>query len=354
MSFLGPPMSHLRGEGLRHLGSAPEPGRRGPAKAMGSMLALPGGPAGNAAANRQRSVDPLRREVHPEEMRAPRRLRPSTRWFITVRCMRAQYRLRPDIARTHAFGYFLGRALAAHSGVRLFAAVQMSNHLHLVLEDQHGRLDRFMAQLLSPLAKALNAMDELRGQVWERRYSAIEILDDEALVDRIAYTLTNPAAANLVDDVHHWPGLLLGPGGTTFGEYTRFRKPAFDRARYAGLDVEEKDFTETVHILVDSGPEAAAEAVQARVEALRRGRTGPVLGVADVLKQRPLDAPKRSKRSPAPLCHTAHLGTWLAFRDAWKAFVANYRAASKAFRDGALETPFPDWTFRPSIPHLGG
>ena len=40
-----------------------------------------------------------------------------------------------------------------------------------------------MAQLLSPLAKALNAMDDLRGQVWERRYSAIEILDEVALVD---------------------------------------------------------------------------------------------------------------------------------------------------------------------------
>ena len=57
-------------------------------------------------------------------------------------------------------------------------------------------------------AKALNEMDRVRGQVYERRYSAIEILDDDALVDRIVYTLTNPAAADLVAEVEARPGLI--------------------------------------------------------------------------------------------------------------------------------------------------
>jgi hypothetical protein len=34
-----------------------------------------------------------------------------------------------------------------------------------------------------------------RGQSTERGYAAIEIVDDDALLDRIVYTVTNPAAA---------------------------------------------------------------------------------------------------------------------------------------------------------------
>ena len=156
--------------------------------------------------------------------------------------MRAEYRLRPDIGRVHAVGVFLGRALQAHPGIKLFAAAQMSNHLHLVLEDRDGHLDRFMCHFLSPLARALNAMDLVRGQVWERRYSAIEILDDDALRDRIAYTMTNPLPPDLVERLEDWPGLLLGPGGAPFGEFARFRKRDFDRARRAGHEVEEAKF----------------------------------------------------------------------------------------------------------------
>ena len=145
---------------------------------------------------------------------------------------------------------------------------------------------------------------------------------------------------------------MVGASGST----TRLWKRAPDRTQ-ADSDLDGEDFgrsVETARVVVAEGPEEAAHAVGARVEALRRARTGRVLGVDRVLRQRTLDAPRRPKRSPAPLCHAAHRHVWLAFRDAWRAFVADYRAASKAFRAGALATPFPDWTFRPSTPLLGG
>lgn len=269
--------------------------------------------------------------------------------------------MRPDRARVHALGVFLGRALADHPAVRLFAAVQMSNHIHLVLEDGAGVLDRFMAQLLSPLAKALNGMDGIRGTVWERRYSALEIVDDAALVDRIAYTVTNPVAADLVERAEAWPGLVLAPGFTESGTFTRFRKRANDRACEAAGPAETVDpgaFEEEVAVGVESptlelgdARELARAAVAGRTAMLRRRRGDKrVLGVGRVLEQKVFDAPRRSKRSPAPLCHAGSAELWEAFRVGWQKYVAAYREASAAFRAGVLHCPFPDWSFRPSLP----
>lgn len=298
-------------------------------------------------------------------MRRPRRLQPGARWLVTVRCARAQFRLRPDHQRLHALGFFLGRALQAHPGVQLHAAVQMSNHIHLVLTDTQGELDRFMERFLGPLAKALNAFEGVRGQVFERRYAATEILDDDALLERIVYTLTNPAAADLVAGLHEWPGLCLGPGGQEEASFQRFRKPAYDRAlRAAGGDVSAvrpEDFLEIVNVEIhlpelDRDRDVRSEvqrAVQLRLDQLAEARAGKrVLGAQKVLAQKVWDAPEHPKRSPMPLCHASSLELWLAFRDAWRDFVRTFRQASAVFRAGVLDVPFPEWSFRPSSPIL--
>jgi REP element-mobilizing transposase RayT len=298
-------------------------------------------------------------------MRRPRRLQPGARWFVTVRCARAQFRLRPDTQRLHALGLFLGRALAAHTGVHLHAVIQMSNHLHLVLTDTQSELDRFMERFLGPLAKALNAIDGVSGQVFERRYAATEILDDGALVDRLAYAVTNPGAADLVARVEDWPGLCLWPGGQEEASFQRFRKPAHDRAvRAAGGDasaVRREDFLEIVRVELalpelDSGRDVRGEVsrvVRHRLGELAEKRGGKrVLGARKVLAQKVWDAPERPKRSPMPLCHASSLELWVAFRDAWRDFVRSFREASALFRAGFLHVRFPEWSFRPSLPIL--
>ena len=269
-------------------------------------------------------------------VRSPRRLVPGAVWFVTVRCARAQFRLRPDPARVDAFGRALGRALELHPTIRLFGAVQMSNHIHLVLEDGTGVLDRFMCQFLGPLAKAVNGIDGTSGQVYERRYSAIEILDDESLLDRIAYTVANPVAAGLVERVEDWPGVVLGPG---FAEERTF-------SRAEGGDV-----AVTVHSPVPR--ERVRALVEGRIVEIARARgQKPVLGVAKVLRQDVFGAPEQPKRSPAPECLAACARLREAFRERWRDFIDAYRRASAAFRTGALGAHFPDWSFRPSLPLL--
>ncbi len=273
-------------------------------------------------------------------MRSPRRLAPNTVWFVTARCARAQFRLRPDPERVEAFGRALGRALEVHPAVRLFAAVQMSNHLHLVVEDGAGVLDRFMCQFLGPLAKAVNELDDVSGQVYERRYSAIEILDDGALLDRITYTLTNPVAAGLVERVELWPGLIVGPG---FVESRIFARKGPEKGEL-WVDVD-----------VPLPREWVRSGVRSREEHLLKDRgRRPVLGTAKVLAQSVFGAPEHPKRGPAPICLAACAELREEFRVRWRAFVDAYRRASAAFRTGALEVPFPDWSFRPSLSQRTG
>lgn len=295
-------------------------------------------------------------------MRRLRRQRPGAQWFVTARCARAQYRLRPDAERTQVVTYCLGAALERFPGIRLHAAVAMSNHLHLVVTDRSGELADFMCYLLGPLAKAMNQLDSVRGQFFERRYSATEIVDDDALLDRVAYTVTNPAAANLVGTVEGWGGLCLWQSGTLTVEGSRFRKQAYTRALQAGADKqpEREAFTSRVRVNVEvieiAGRDVTSElkaAVDQRLKSLATGRSGSrVLGMRKVLAQSVFDTPNRPKRSPLPLCHASTADAWRAFRDGWRRFTGAYRMASERFRGGVLSAPFPEHAFRPPTPLL--
>ncbi|MEQ8978454.1 MAG: hypothetical protein RL846_11035 [Deltaproteobacteria bacterium] len=298
--------------------------------------------------------------LFPSRMRRPRRLTPGARWFVTVRCARSQFRLTPDIDRTELFKFFLAKALKRCDGVRLHAAVQMSNHFHLVLTDERSQLADLMEYLDGQLARALNAVDQVRGQVLERRYSAIEIVDDEALANRIVYTVTNPPAAGLVRSHRDWPGLVAWCGGQAVTlpcarfHWKRYRR-AFDRAMRLGDEVPSReDFTERVELHLDTDDTLDLEDVRAaihqREDRLARDRSGDVLGVETVLATDPLHEPERTKRGPAPLCHASTRDAWMAFRDGWRWFVMTYREASAAFRKGRLGTYFPEHTFRPRLP----
>ncbi len=207
-----------------------------------------------------------------------------------------------------------------------------------------------------PSAKTLNALDETRGQVFERRYSAIEIVDDEALLDRIAYTVTNPAAANLVPTVEAWQGLCLWQGGDQDMDFSRVRNKEYERARAAAEnsgDVDIEDFTDRYDAVVTPVEGELDERVEARLDMLAEKYRGKrPLGMKAVLAEDTSAAPNHPKRSPMPLCHASCPDTWRAFRQSWRAFEHAYRVASEIFRGGALGAVFPEHCFRPSMPLL--
>lgn len=292
-------------------------------------------------------------------MRPPRRLRPNARFFVTIRCARAQYRLRPDPVRRNLMGFYLGRALERHEGVQVHAVVQMSNHLHIVVTDTRAELDRFMAAFLGPLAKALNRLDGTSGQVWQTRYRATETVDDDALLSRIVYTVLNPVAAGLVAHPGAWSGLLLWFGGRRSETFQRFRRRDYERALCAARghqsQVDARAFVDQVTVSLSALDirglrQRLVRAVHVGTRAHARARQPKsVLGMRRVLRQPPFGAPQKPKVAPAPLCHASSPEAFLAFRDGWRDWVRHYRAASTAYRSGALDVLFPEHAFRPWI-----
>jgi len=268
----------------------------------------------------------------------------------------AQFRLRPDEVRTNLIVFWLGVALRHHPDVALHAVVVMSNHLHACLTDGSGELSSFMGHWLGNVARAVNRLDGTSGPVFEQRYSAGEILDDEAMLERIIYAVTNPVAAGLVTRAADWGGLCLWQGGRVRAEGTRLRHREWMTARArAETEVEREAFVDhaTVEITPLDGANTTAEliaGVEARTAELQRDRgAARSLGMRKVLRQKVFDAPETPKRSPRPLCHASTAELWLAFRDGWRRFVQTYRVASEAFCAGNLNAPFPEHTFRPPL-----
>jgi len=257
-------------------------------------------------------------------------------------------------------GYWLARAQQRHPGIAIVAACQMSSHLHLETIDRRSELSSFMAYFLKNLSSALNYVDHRRGQSFERRFAALEIVDDAALVERVAYTITNPVEAGVVRTHGEWPGVCLFAGREVQRRaYWRFRSVAHESAivdaERTGAEVCEDDFWDEATLELEPVPEldvAAVERAIAEREAnIQRTRQQAGLGWLGARRAQDADPFARTsspKRRRMPLCHASTRELWLAFRDEWRAFTARYRLSSAALRAGVMTAQFPAYSFRPA------
>ncbi|MEL6185784.1 MAG: hypothetical protein AAFU79_14270, partial [Myxococcota bacterium] len=168
---------------------------------------------------------------------------PGARYKITRRCLERRFFMTPDRPEVEqALGYVLGVCLREY-GLQLHAACFMANHYHLDVTDVRGNFPAFKCKLNSLIAKALNA---LRGR-FDAFWSAdppcdVELVSEDDVVDRMAYTLANPVAAELVRRSTRWPGLTTA--GWSFGESRCYDRPEFY------FDPENDDMPEAAEITV--------------------------------------------------------------------------------------------------------
>ena len=140
-------------------------------------------------------------------MAPPRRIVPGATYLVTRRCYQRTFRLRPSPATTHVLAYCLALALDK-TGVALHAACFMSNHHHLVITDPRGELPNFLRELHRSTAKAMNASQGQWENLWSAEpCSAVRLVDEEDVIDKMAYVAVNPVAAGLVGQPQEWPGL---------------------------------------------------------------------------------------------------------------------------------------------------
>jgi REP element-mobilizing transposase RayT len=142
-------------------------------------------------------------------MAHPRRIVPGETYLVTRRCSQRSFRLRPSAETNRIFLYCL--AFAAHrTGVVLHACCVMSNHHHLVITDTRGLLPIFLRELHRLTAKAMNAAQGQWENLWAAEpCSAVRLVTDADVEDKIAYVVANPVAAGLVPKPEHWPGVAL-------------------------------------------------------------------------------------------------------------------------------------------------
>ena len=134
----------------------------------------------------------------------PRPVLPRQFYLVTRRCAQRQFLLRPDAATNNAFLYCL-IAAALRSEIDVLLPCAMSNHYNAVIYDRAGRYPEFIEHFHKLLARSQNA---LRGR-WENLWSCeqtcvVNLVDRDAVIDKLVYTASNPVADQLVDRAHHW------------------------------------------------------------------------------------------------------------------------------------------------------
>ena len=98
------------------------------------------------------------------------------------------------------------RKAHAHAPMRLLAWCLMPNHVHAVLwTEADGDLAAWMHWLFTTHARRYNLCHRLTGHVWQGRFRAFPIQENEHLVAVIRYAERNPLRANLVDRAEAWP-----------------------------------------------------------------------------------------------------------------------------------------------------
>lgn len=126
--------------------------------------------------------------------------------FCTVRTVARFYLLRPDKELNDAILYVLG-VYSKKYKIKLLAVCVMSTHLHLVIEDPEARRPAFLRDVHRCIANVTKAMRGWRGGVFSAHPNQTRLLSTGAIIDKIAYTISNPVAAGAVQSSKLWPGL---------------------------------------------------------------------------------------------------------------------------------------------------
>jgi putative transposase len=291
-------------------------------------------------------------------MTPPRQVLPGTVYLVTRRCTQREFLLKPTALTTAIFSYVLAVAARRH-GILLHAACVMSNHYHLVLTDPRAELPRFCQLLDGLIARALNASYGRWESFWApASYSAVHLVSPGDVLEKVAYTLANPASAGLVAHGAEWPGLWTAPERIGAGGQIVQRPDHFFSKQ--GTMPEREALVFTVPAAFPSAL-AFREALAARVAELERAAARAhrsngrgVLGARRILRQRHTDrpAPGEPRRGLNP--HVASTDKWKRIEalGRMEAFRAAYRDALARLRRGARGVTFPHGTYLLRV-HLG-
>ncbi len=292
---------------------------------------------------------------------------------ITTRTLQSRFLLQPTRHFARTVVGILARA-QERASIRIHAISGLSSHLHILATvDDAEQLADFMEYANGNIAREALQLVKDRGwsgKLWERRYSAIPVSDEEpAQLNRLRYLLSHGAKEGLVASPRQWPGLhcidalidgtpLVGFWRDRSAEYEADRrsKPIEDpRAFLAEYSIELEPLPCWRHLPAAEYRQRIAEIVHdIEVETARRiFLTGKIpRGPEAIRQQDPLDQATQPKKSPAPFCHAFSKEARGQLREAYRLFVEAYRQASAQLRAGDRDARFPEGCFPPALPFV--
>jgi putative transposase len=203
------------------------------------------------------------------------------------------------------------------------------------------------------VAKCVNASLGRWENFWASEpVSYVRLLDDEAVIDKLAYLLTNPVKAGLVEDGAEWPGLRLGRPGS----YPVRRPDIFFRKEGEMPKSLRRDLAPPPGLAGRQAQKRIDEAVaererEVRARIRREGRR--FLGVRAVARQNPFDSPHtlEPRRGLSP--RIASRNKWLRIETLTRCaeFVRDHAEALARWLEGKRTVVFPLGTYLMRIRH---
>jgi putative transposase len=275
---------------------------------------------------------------------------PGRSYLVTRRCTQRQFLLRPSRLTNQNIQYCLALA-AERTGILLHAVCFMSNHWHGVLTDPEARLPEFLELFHKLVAKSQNASLGRWENLWASgKTSVVELVGDNDVLEKMAYTLANPTVAGLVKAPHDWPGVI----SKRLGEERDIEMPD----RYFDPDgplpqVLTLRFVrpQIFEVLSDSALQAQLSAeVAKRVKRARedmRLRRLSFVGGNAVLRQRFDATPKTPapRNNPNPRIAAKSTPARVRAIERMLEFAREYRTAWNKWRNGNRAALFPAGTY---------
>jgi len=277
--------------------------------------------------------------------------------MVTRRCTQRQFLLLPSPVVNGIFSYCLALA-ASRTSVLVHIACVMSNHYHLLVTDPKGELPEFVYTLNKYVAKCVNA----HRARWENVFAAgtqtsyVRLGDDEAILDKAVYAITNPVEALLVSSSDQWPGTCLWQPGTYKARrpklFFRDNGPLPEALKFEIVPIPLSNLQGRREVMERLGKEVKKREKELRAKAKKAEKK--FMGTARVMAQKPTDSPwsKEPRRKLSPR---------LASRDKWrriellqrlKEFWENHKAALAVFVKGDHSVLFPAGTYKMRV-HFG-
>lgn len=292
---------------------------------------------------------------------------PDVVYEVTTRTIGGRYLLRPSELVNALIVGVIGFALERCPAIKIYGAVFLSNHATwLISSSDPAQIAEFMKAVNEYVSKEVGhkKVNNWSGTMWGRRYDAIPVIGEAALVDRMKYLLSQGCKEGLVWTPFEWPGVscvraLLGKRPLRGVWYDRTAYGQAKATARRNQRVQLEDFATPYEIEFSPLPcwahlsreeyRAAIRSLVDQISEETRKQHRRVLGAKKILAMNPHDAPEDFEPSPKPLCHAPDKATRTAFRERLGGFVATFRAASELLLQG-LRAVFPLYSYPPAAP----